>query len=86
MSVKSEMEELLQNAFSPDFMEIRDVSEAHSGHVGASPSGETHFEIDITANAFGGKSRIESHRLIHGILNPLLRTSVHALALNVKSS
>ena len=80
------MEELLENAFSPIFMEVRDVSEAHSGHVGAKPSGETHFEVDITSAVFAGKSRLQSHRLVHQILQPLLRTSVHALALNIKSS
>ena len=86
MSTKTEMEELLENAFSPVFMEVRDVSDAHSGHVGARSDGETHFEIDITSAVFAGKSRIQSHRLVHEILQPLLRTTVHALALNVKSS
>ena len=86
MTTKSQIEELLRDAFSPDFIEVRDVSEGHSGHAGARPGGETHFEVFITSKAFTGKSRIQSHRLIHGILEPFLRTSVHALALNVKSS
>ena len=86
MSTKTQMEELLENAFSPIFMEVRDVSEAHSGHVGARSGGETHFEVDITSAVFAGKSRLQSHRLVHQILQPLLRTSVHALALNIKSS
>ena len=86
MSTKTQMEELLENAFSPVFMEVRDVSEAHSGHAGAQPGRETHFEVDIISATFAGKSRVQSHRLIHEILQPLLRTTVHALALNVKSS
>ena len=86
MSTKTQMEELLENAFSPIFMEVRDVSEVHSRHVGARPGGETHFEVDITSAVFAGKSRLQSHRLVHQILQPLLRTSVHALALNIKSS
>jgi len=80
------MEELLENAFSPVFMEVRDVSEAHSGHAGAQPGRETHFEVDIISATFAGKSRVQSHRLVHEILQPLLCTTVHALALNVKSS
>ena len=86
MSTKTQMEELLENAFSPIFMEVRDVSEAHSGHVGARAGGETHFEIDITSAVFAGKSRIQSQRLVHQILQPFLRTTVHALALKIKSS
>ena len=86
MSTKTQMEELLENAFSPVFMEVRDVSEAHSGHIGARSGGETHFEVDITSAIFAGKSRVQSHRLVHEILQPLLRTTIHALALNIKSS
>ncbi len=86
MSTKTQIEELLENAFSPVFMEVRDVSDAHSGHVGARSGGETHFEVDISSAVFQGKSRIQSHRLVHEILQPLLHTTVHALALNVKSS
>tara|TARA_B100001057_G_scaffold398346_1_gene408866 strand:+ start:367 stop:627 length:261 start_codon:yes stop_codon:yes gene_type:complete len=86
MSTKTQMEELLENAFSPVFMEVRDVSEAHSGHTGARSGGETHFEVDITSAIFAGKSRVQSHRLVHEILQPLLRTTIHALALNIKSS
>ena len=86
MSTKTHMEELLKNAFSPVSMEVRDVSEAHSGHVGARPGGETHFEVEITSAAFVGKSRIQSHRLVHEILQPLLRTTVHSVSLNIKSS
>ncbi|MDC0461837.1 BolA family transcriptional regulator [Alphaproteobacteria bacterium] len=84
MSTKSQIESVLIQSFSPDFLEVRDVSKDHAGHVGASPLGETHFEIDIVSAAFAGKSRIESHRMIHALLQPLLDSTVHALALNVK--
>ena len=86
MSTKTQIEELLESAFSPVFMEVRDVSEAHAGHAGAQPGGETHFEVDMISATFAGKSRLQSHRLIHKILRPLIRTTVHALVLNVKSS
>ena len=86
MSTKTQMEELLKNAFSPVFMEVRDVSEAHSGHAGAQPGGEKLFGVDIISATFAGKSSVQSHRLVHEILQPLLCTTVHALALNVKSS
>ena len=86
MSIKYQIESLLNDAFSPKFLEVRDVSEAHYGHSAARPEGETHFEVDIISEAFAKKTRIQSHRSINRVLKPLLDTKVHALALNVKSN
>ena len=86
MLIKYQIENLLNDAFSPEFLEVRDVSEAHYGHSGARPEGESHFEVDIISEAFAAKTRIQSHRLINKVLKPLLDTKVHALALNVKSN
>ncbi len=85
MSTKSLIENLLSDAFSPNFLEVRDVSAAHYGHVGAKEGGESHFEVDIEATAFSEKTRLQSHRLIYRVLKPLLNSSVHAVALNVRS-
>mgnify|MGYP001166624839 FL=1 len=85
MSTRSLIENLLTDAFSPNFLEVRDVSAAHYGHAGAKEGGESHFEVDIEATAFSKKTRVQSHRLIYGVLKPLLDSSVHAVALNVRS-
>ena len=85
MIIKYQIENLLNDAFSPRFLEVRDVSETHYGHVAARPEGESHFEVDIISDAFASKTRVQSHRLINKVLKPLLDTKVHALALNVKS-
>ena len=66
MSTKSLIENLLNDAFSPNFLEVRDVSAAHYGHVGAKEGGERHFEVDIEATAFSEKTGVQSHRLIYG--------------------
>ena len=86
MSIKFQIENLLNDAFSPKFLEVRDVSEAHYGHSAARPEGESHFEVDIISDAFATKTRIQSHRSINRVLKPLLDTKVHALALSVKSN
>ena len=85
MSTRSLIENLLIDAFSPNFLEVRDVSADHYGHAGAKEGGESHFEVDIEATAFSEKTKVQSHRLIYGVLKPLLDTSVHAVALNVKA-
>ena len=72
MSTKDQIENLLNDAFSPKFLEVRDVSEAHYGHSAARPEGESHFEVDIVSEAFATKTRIQSHRSINKVLKPLL--------------
>lgn len=86
MSTKKQIEKLLNETFSPGFLEVRDVSEAHAGHSGAGIEGESHFEVDIISDAFAGKTKVQSHRQINEVLKPLMQTTVHALSLNVKSS
>ena len=85
MRVKTQMTEKLTAAFAPHILTIEDVSHHHAGHAGAPEGGESHFEVDIEATAFSEKTRVQSHRLIYGVLKPLLDTSVHAVALNVKA-
>ena len=41
MSTKSLIENLLNDAFSPNFLEVRDVSAAHYGHAGAKEGGKS---------------------------------------------
>ena len=41
MSTKSLIENLLSDAFSPNFLEVRDVSAAHYGHAGAKEGGKS---------------------------------------------
>jgi len=57
MSTRSLIENLLTDAFSPNFLEVRDVSAAHYGHAGAKEGGESHFEVDIEATAFSEKNQ-----------------------------
>ena len=85
MSTKQQIEKMLNDAFSPRFLEVIDVSDAHYGHAAANPEGESHFEVNIISDAFANKTRIQSHRSINKVLKPLLETTLHALALNVRS-
>ena len=57
-----------------------------SGHPGALSSSETHFRVRIVADAFAGKSRLDRHRLINGLLAEELKSGVHALAIDAKAA
>ena len=69
----------LEQALSPREIEVLDVSHHHAGHAGWREGGETHFAVRIRADIFAGKSRVECHRMVNGILAEELAGEVHAL-------
>jgi stress-induced morphogen len=40
-----------------------------------------HFEVEVSASAFGGKSLVEQHQLVYGALGNLM-ARIHALSLH----
>lgn len=75
----------LVTAFAPHHLNVIDETNQHHGHAGWKESGETHFRIEITADAFAGKSRVDRQRLVYQVLAADLAGPVHALALVVKA-
>ncbi|HVK42344.1 MAG TPA: BolA family protein [Phenylobacterium sp.] len=71
----------LTAAFSPTRLEIQDDSDRHAGHAGATPGGESHFNVLIEAQAFAGTSKVVRQRLIHKALSDELAGPVHALSI-----
>ena len=72
----------LTEAFQPQSLTVEDESHRHEGHAGHRPGGQTHFRVYIVSEAFKGKTRLERHRLINGILSGELAGGVHALAIH----
>ena len=79
--VASEMLRRLGSALSPTKIQLRDDSEAHRGHGGFNPAGESHFTLIIESPAFVGKSRVERQRLVYAALAELMDERVHALSI-----
>jgi BolA protein len=75
----------LQEAFTPESLQVVDESHLHEGHSGHRPGGETHFRVYIVSDAFKGKSRVERHRMINSTLTAELSGSVHALAIHAQA-
>ena len=71
----------LNSALVPNRVELIDDSEAHRGHGGHNPAGESHFTLRIESAAFAGKSRVERQRLVYHALGDLLDQRVHALSI-----
>ncbi|MBI3673329.1 MAG: BolA family transcriptional regulator [Rhizobiales bacterium] len=75
----------LTQALAPVRLEVIDESHLHAGHAGARPDGESHFRVLIVAEAFGGLSRVERHRLVNATLAEELKSRVHALAIEASA-
>ena len=86
MTVKDRIVATLTEALHPEALAVLDESHQHAGHGGARPGGETHFRVQVTADAFTGKSRIDRHRLVNGLLADELKPDgVHALAIEARA-
>ncbi|MGV1916064.1 BolA family protein [uncultured Agrobacterium sp.] len=82
MSLRQSMENKLRDAFSPDRLNVIDESHMHAGHQpDITGTGETHMRIQIVSEQFSGKSRVDRHRAINGLLKPELDAGLHALAI-----
>ena len=79
--VAAEMLARLNSALSPTRIELVDDSEAHRGHGGYNPAGESHFTLTVESPAFAGKSRVERQRMVYAALGDLMRERVHALSI-----
>ena len=68
-------------ALSPTHTVLTNDSEAHRGHGGYNPAGESHFSLTIESPAFAGKTRVERQRLVYSALGDLMEARVHALSI-----
>ncbi|MEB4592885.1 BolA/IbaG family iron-sulfur metabolism protein [Candidatus Thiothrix sp. Deng01] len=78
MNMQTQIEQKIQQAMQPDFLEV--VNESHMHNV--PPGSESHFKVTIVSEQFNGKMLIARHRQINGILAEELSNRIHALALH----
>jgi BolA protein len=86
MAVADDIRAKLTAAFQPARLEVVDESEQHRGHGGWREGGETHFRVEIAAQAFVGMGRVARQREIYKVLEAELKGPVHALALKVDAA
>ncbi|HEY1361311.1 MAG TPA: BolA family protein [Xanthobacteraceae bacterium] len=82
MATREIITQKLTKAFAPERLAVIDESHQHEGHAGHRPGGQTHFRVHIVSAAFGGKSRLERHRMVNAALSAELDGGVHALAIH----
>jgi len=64
----------------PETIEIEDESALHAGHEGAK-SGGGHYRITVVCARFAGKPLQARHRMVYQALEDLMRSDIHALAI-----
>lgn len=75
----------LRERLAPAELTVEDESEQHRGHAGWREGGETHFRIDVVAEAFAGKSRVERHRMVNAIVGEAFSGRLHALVIRARA-
>ncbi|HSE12583.1 MAG TPA: BolA family protein [Rudaea sp.] len=74
----------LERALQPAQLDIEDESHRHAGHEGAR-DGRGHFRVRIVATEFSGMPLIKRHQRVYAALGDLMRTDIHALALDARA-
>ena len=74
------IQDKLTAAFQPTRLEVEDDSARHHGHAGATPGGESHFNVTIEAAAFAGQAKVARQRMVYRALADELAGPLHALS------
>ena len=86
MTRQTRIHTALSTALSPTELKVIDDSARHAGHAGASPGGETHYNVEIIASAFAGLSRVAMQRAVMDALKSEFDTGLHALSIKASAS
>ncbi len=70
----------LEDALSPQHIEIVDESHLHAGHAGAA-SGAGHFNVTVVSQQFADQNPIARHRLVYLAVDELMPGEIHALSI-----
>jgi BolA protein len=79
-----EIERRLIDALKPETVGVEDEGHLHEGHAGAR-DGRGHFRVLIISDAFSDKTQLQRHRMVYAALGELMRTDIHALAIDAWS-
>ena len=84
VTIEQSIKTKIEQAFSPDVLNLVNESGLHQGHAGDNGTGQTHFKLEIEAESFKGKSRVEAQRMVYAVLKDEFSNGLHALSLKIK--
>lgn len=76
----AEIERILRERFKPLHFELRDDSDKHAGHPGAT-SGGGHYHVFLVSAEFEGRTLLEQHRMVNEAVREMFGDRIHALGL-----
>ena len=76
--IQQQIEKKLQEAFTPEILEV--LNESHMHNV--PPGSESHFKVTLVSDQFDGKMLVARHRMVNKVLAEELNGLIHALALH----
>ncbi len=89
MNTRDERITTAMQALKPIQLELKNDSQKHAGHAehlgSAGFTGETHYKLTITSEAFTGQSRIDRQRMVMDLLKTEFKTGLHALEIKAKA-
>ena len=77
MSIQQTIEDKLNAAFDPEFLQVENESDMHN----VAPGSESHFKVTLVSDAFNDQMLIKRHRMVNKTLEQELQ-QIHALALH----
>lgn len=78
MQIQQTIENKLEAALTPDFLQVLNESHMHAVPKDA----ETHFKLVIVSDSFEGLRSVQRHQRVYKLLSDELTGGVHALALH----
>ena len=77
MTMQQTIERKIQSALTPAHLDVINESHMHS----VPPGSESHFKLVVVSDAFEGKSLVQRHQAVNGILSDELKGGIHALSM-----
>lgn len=76
--------ETLRKNLNIKFLEVKNNSYLHKGHLGDDGTEETHFAITIAAEELENLNAVNAHRKINQLLKSEFESGLHALEIRIK--
>jgi BolA protein len=81
--MKERIIEKLKKNLQPNFLEVKNNSYLHKGHLGDNGTNETHFAIEIAADELVGLNKVSAHRRVNQLLKDEFNNGLHALEIKI---
>jgi BolA family transcriptional regulator, general stress-responsive regulator len=72
------IQDTINAALQPDFLDIIDDSQAHAGDPGAE-NGAGHYVVSIVSSQFAGRSMVQRHQMVYSALAGFIPMEIHAV-------